>query len=137
VLPATGRAPRGLYAALRAHARDGSLPSEHITVLGRDEYLGLAGDDPASFQGEQKPRAEQVKEERYLEATTRPARHPGARPPLGGWIDAACSPLRAITQAITEFEFHISPVPSSSRPHTGVGTFGTTSSTRRARPRRR
>jgi hypothetical protein len=28
-------------------------------------------------------------------------------------------PLRAITQAITEFEFHISPVRSSSRPHTG------------------
>ena len=42
-------------------------------------------------------------------------------------------PLRAITHAMTEFEFHISPVLSSSRPHTGVGTRGTTSSTRLAR----
>ena len=32
------------------------------------------------------------------------------------------TPLRASTQAITEFEFHISPVASSSRPQTGVGT---------------
>jgi hypothetical protein len=38
-------------------------------------------------------------------------------------------PLRAITHAVTEFEFHISPVPSSSRPQTGVGTCATTSST--------
>ncbi len=53
-------------------------------------------------------------------------------PPCGGWIDLASIPLRAITHAITEFEFHISPVSSSSRPHTGVGTRGTTSSTRRA-----
>jgi hypothetical protein len=29
-------------------------------------------------------------------------------------------PLRAITHAITEFEFHMSPVASSSRPHEGV-----------------
>ena len=64
--------------------------------------------------------------------TTTPARQPGARPPCGGWIDLASIPLRAITHAITEFEFHISPVSSSSRPHTGVGTRGTTSSTRRA-----
>ena len=42
-------------------------------------------------------------------------------------------PLRAISQAITEFEFHMSPVLSSSRPHTGVGTCGTRSSTRCAR----
>ena len=65
-------------------------------------------------------------------ATTTPARQPGARPPCGGWIDSASIPLRAITHAITEFEFHISPVPSSSRPHTRVGTRGTTSSKRRA-----
>jgi hypothetical protein len=45
-------------------------------------------------------------------ATTRPACHPGARPRLGGRIDSASSALRAITQAITEFEFHISPAPS-------------------------
>ena len=37
--PATRRA--GLYAALRDHAADGSLPSDHVTVLGLDEYLGL------------------------------------------------------------------------------------------------
>jgi hypothetical protein len=67
-----------------------------------------------------------------LRATTTPARQPGARPPCGGLIDSASIPLRAITHAITEFEFHISPVPSSSRPHTGVGTHGTTSSKRRA-----
>ena len=29
-----------------------------------------------------------------------------------------------------EFEFHISPAPSSSRPHTGVGASGTSSSSR-------
>jgi len=44
------------------------------------------------------------------------------------WRQSRC----AITHAITEFEFDISPVSSSSRPHTGVGTRGTTSSTRRA-----
>lgn len=33
---------------------------------------------------------------------------------------------------MTEFEFHISPPPSSSRPQTGVGTDATRSSTRRA-----
>ena len=45
----TGHTPRGLYAALRAHAADGSLPSEHVTVLGLDEYLGLGSDDARSF----------------------------------------------------------------------------------------
>jgi hypothetical protein len=65
-------------------------------------------------------------------ATITSARQPGARPPCGRWIDSASIPLRAITHAITEFAFHISPVPSSSRSHTGVGTRGTTSSTRRA-----
>ena len=68
-----------------------------------------------------------------LRATTSPACQPGARPPAGGRIDSASIPLRAITHAITEFEFHISPVPSSSRPQTGVGTCATSSSTRRAR----
>jgi glucosamine-6-phosphate deaminase len=46
----TGHTPAGLYAALRAHAADGSLPSEHTTVLGLDEYLGLRADDPRSFR---------------------------------------------------------------------------------------
>jgi len=48
----TGHTPRGLYAALRAHAADGSLPSEHITVLGLDEYLGLGRDDALSFRAD-------------------------------------------------------------------------------------
>jgi glucosamine-6-phosphate deaminase len=50
VLLPTGHTPRGLYAALRAHAADGSLPSEDVTVLGLDEYLGLGADDPRSFR---------------------------------------------------------------------------------------
>jgi glucosamine-6-phosphate deaminase len=48
----TGHTPRGLYAALRDHARDGSLPSERVTVLGLDEYLGLGAGDPRSFRAE-------------------------------------------------------------------------------------
>jgi glucosamine-6-phosphate deaminase len=48
----TGHTPRGLYAALRDHARDGSLPSEGVTVLGLDEYLGLGSDDRRSFRAE-------------------------------------------------------------------------------------
>src|SRR5690349_4033271 len=50
VLLPTGHTPRGLYAVLRDHAADGSLPSEHVTVLGLDEYLGLGPDDPRSFR---------------------------------------------------------------------------------------
>jgi hypothetical protein len=37
-----------------------------------------------------------------------------------------------MSHEITEFEFHISPARSSSRPHTGVGTCGTNSSSLRA-----
>jgi glucosamine-6-phosphate deaminase len=48
----TGHTPRGLYAALRAHAADGSLPSDHVTVLGLDEYLGLGSDDARSFHAD-------------------------------------------------------------------------------------
>jgi hypothetical protein len=47
--------------------------------------------------------------------------------------ELASIPLLAMTHAMTEFEFHISPVFNSSRPHTGVGTNETTSRTRRAR----
>jgi hypothetical protein len=36
-------------------------------------------------------------------------------------------PLRASSQAIIEFEFHISPVRSSSRPQTGLGREPTSS----------
>jgi glucosamine-6-phosphate deaminase len=50
ILLPTGHTPRTLYAALRAHARDGSLPLERTTVLGLDEYLGLAAADPRSFR---------------------------------------------------------------------------------------
>jgi glucosamine-6-phosphate deaminase len=46
----TGHTPRGPYAALRAHAADGSLPGERVTVLGLDEYLSLGADDPRSFR---------------------------------------------------------------------------------------
>jgi len=46
----TGHTPRGMYAALRAHGADGSLPTSHLSVLGLDEYLGLGGDDPRSFR---------------------------------------------------------------------------------------
>jgi glucosamine-6-phosphate deaminase len=46
----TGHTPVPMYAALRAHAADGSLPTAHLAVLGLDEYVGLAGDDPRSFR---------------------------------------------------------------------------------------
>jgi hypothetical protein len=62
-----------------------------------------------------------------------PARHPGARPFPGGLIPAVPCPLRASNQAISEFEFHISPTRSSSRPHVAAGTCGTSSSNRCAR----
>jgi hypothetical protein len=55
-------------------------------------------------------------------ATTTPACQPGARPPLGGSIDARSIPVRTISHETTELEFHMSPVASSSRPHAGVGT---------------
>jgi glucosamine-6-phosphate deaminase len=50
VLLPTGHTPRGMYAALRRHAADGSLPTSHLAVLGLDEYLGLSGSDPRSFR---------------------------------------------------------------------------------------
>src|SRR6476469_5814824 len=52
ILLPTGRTPRGLYAALRRHAADGSLATGRLTVLGLDEYLGLGRDDPRSFRAE-------------------------------------------------------------------------------------
>ncbi|HEY5188081.1 MAG TPA: hypothetical protein VII87_03525 [Solirubrobacteraceae bacterium] len=72
-----------------------------------------------------------------MRATTHPALQPGARPPGGGEIVSAAIPAAASSQAVTELEFHISPAPSSSRPQTGVGRWGTRSSTRRARSRSR
>ena len=69
-------------------------------------------------------------------AVTMPADHPGARPPAGGRIDSTSRPLAVTSHDTTEFEFHMSPVPSSSRPQTGLGTRGARSSSRRATPAR-
>jgi hypothetical protein len=46
---------------------------------------------------------------------------------LGGSIRPASTPTDARSQDVTEFEFHISPACSSSRPHTAVGTSATVS----------
>lgn len=45
----TGNTPLGMYAALRAHALDGSLPTEQATLFQLDEYLGLGPDDERSY----------------------------------------------------------------------------------------
>jgi glucosamine-6-phosphate deaminase len=45
VLLPTGHTPRRLYAPLRDHARDSSLPGERVTVLGLDGY-GRAPSNP-------------------------------------------------------------------------------------------
>ena len=47
-------------------------------------------------------------------------------------MESTSRPLRVISHEITEFEFHISPVPSSSRPHTGVGRSAALCHSRRA-----
>jgi glucosamine-6-phosphate deaminase len=49
ILP-TGHTPLGMYEALRAHAADGSLASEHATLLQLDEYLGFAPEDERSYR---------------------------------------------------------------------------------------
>jgi hypothetical protein len=49
-------------------------------------------------------------------ATSRPACQPGARPFGGGRRSSVDRPAVAISQAATEFEFHISPASSSSTP---------------------
>ena len=117
-LPSVVEMPAGQ----RMQVPQGSVPRQ------ADARGGVRGRRSAAGRGSRQPFPQRP----LLLATTTPARQPGARPPRGGWIDSASIPLRAITHAITEFEFHISPVPSSSRPHTGVGTCGTTSSTCRA-----
>lgn len=48
----TGRTPLGMYAALRAMAAAGRLPSAGATVLQLDEYAGLGPGDPLSFAAE-------------------------------------------------------------------------------------
>ena len=49
VLLPTGRTPLGVYAAMRAHAARGELPSEAATVFQLDEYRGLGAGDKRSF----------------------------------------------------------------------------------------
>ena len=94
---------------------------------GRHSTKGLAGLSRATLD----------RAGRWRRASTMPAFQPGARPPRGVWIDSTSSPLRTMSQEMTEFEFHISPAWSSSRPQTGVGTCGTSSSIRRASRDRR
>jgi glucosamine-6-phosphate deaminase len=48
ILP-TGHTPLGMYAALRGHAADGSLPAQQATLFQLDEYLGLAPADERSY----------------------------------------------------------------------------------------
>ena len=49
VLP-TGHTPLGMYAALRAHAADGSLDAGRATLFQLDEYAGLGPDDERSYR---------------------------------------------------------------------------------------
>jgi glucosamine-6-phosphate deaminase len=48
ILP-TGHTPLGVYAALRGHAADGSLPVHQATLFQLDEYLGLGPGDERSY----------------------------------------------------------------------------------------
>ena len=67
-----------------------------------------------------------------------PGRQPGARPPAGGWTDpVSIHCARSYRRdRLSSFEFHISPVASSSRPHTESG-FGRPARVRAARNLRR
>jgi glucosamine-6-phosphate deaminase len=49
ILP-TGHTPLGVYAVLRAHAADGSLPTDRATLFQLDEYLGLGAADGRSYR---------------------------------------------------------------------------------------
>jgi glucosamine-6-phosphate deaminase len=49
ILP-TGHTPLGVYAALRGHAADGSLPTHAATLFQLDEYLGLDPGDEHSYR---------------------------------------------------------------------------------------
>ena len=48
ILP-TGHTPLGMYDALRAHAADGSLPTEEATLFQLDEYAGLEPGDERRY----------------------------------------------------------------------------------------
>jgi len=65
-------------------------------------------------------------------ATANPAFHPGALTRPSGLMASIRWPLKARSQAVSEFEFHISPVAKSSRPHVAFGKTGTSLSTRPA-----
>ena len=49
ILP-TGHTPLGMYAVLRAHAADGSLPTERATLFQLDEYVGLRAAHERSYR---------------------------------------------------------------------------------------
>ena len=49
ILP-TGHTPLGMYAALRSHAADGSLPVHDATLFQLDEYVGIPPSDERSYQ---------------------------------------------------------------------------------------
>jgi glucosamine-6-phosphate deaminase len=49
ILP-SGHTPHGMYTVLRAHAADGSLPTEQATLFQLDEYLGLGSADERSHR---------------------------------------------------------------------------------------
>jgi hypothetical protein len=100
---------------------------------GGDALCSGTGPGSVAASSHRRPRRCRIASSACRCATTSPACQPGARPPDGGRIEWVAMPPRASNHAITELEFHMSPVASSSRPHTRVGTSGTRSSTRRAR----
>jgi hypothetical protein len=71
---------------------------------------------PGTGTGTARPKADS-----WRDARVSPASHPGARPPAGGWISVMLWPVRASSQDTREFEFHMSPLPSSSRPQVSGG----------------
>jgi glucosamine-6-phosphate deaminase len=51
ITAATGESPMGLYSALAAHHRSGTLETSAVTVFQLDEYLGLPAGDRRSLLG--------------------------------------------------------------------------------------
>ena len=75
------------------------FPPAPLTDLG-------PGPRSAAFQGSMHASA----------AACTPASQPGALPPSGGTMALVQTPARHSSQATSEFEFHMSPAPDSSRP---------------------
>lgn len=46
---ATGSSPLAIYAALAAHARDGTLDVSRVSAFALDEYVGIPADHPESY----------------------------------------------------------------------------------------